>query len=152
MLTSSLNKNRCRCKWDVPFEYLTRAIFEKQLRALYVVHTFHLFNRYVFILLTKMRTETDLIYFQRSDVYTHWFSHMCLTLLLAFMRNQRIFLGKSEALLSLLAICLLFWWFYLSSVWWLANINMWKSDYMKAWNSMKNDCGRFVENQMQWSL
>ena len=35
-------------------EYLTHAIFEKQLTALHVVHKFHLFNRYVFILLTTM--------------------------------------------------------------------------------------------------
>ena len=33
-----------------------------------------------------------------------------------------------------------------------ANINMWKSDYMKAWNSIRNDCGRFVKNQMQRAL
>ena len=33
-----------------------------------------------------------------------------------------------------------------------ANINMWKSDYMKAWNYIKNDFGRFVENQIQWPL
>ena len=33
-----------------------------------------------------------------------------------------------------------------------ANINMWKSDYMKAWNSIRNDCGRFVKNQMQRPL
>ena len=24
------------------------------------------------------------------------------------------------------------------------NIHMWKSGYMKAWNSIKNDCDRFV--------
>ena len=24
------------------------------------------------------------------------------------------------------------------------------SDYTKAWNSIKNDSGRFVKNQMQW--
>ena len=44
---------------------------------------------------------------------------------------------------------LLFWWVYLSSVF---HINMWKSDHMKARNSIKNDCGRFVENQLQWPL
>ena len=33
-----------------------------------------------------------------------------------------------------------------------ANINLRKSDYMKAWNSIKNDCGRFVKNQMQRPL
>ena len=33
-----------------------------------------------------------------------------------------------------------------------ANINMWKSDYTKTWNSIKNDCGRFDKNQLQWPL
>ena len=28
-----------------------------------------------------------------------------------------------------------------------ANINMWKSDYVKAWNSIKNDCGRFLKTK-----
>ena len=28
-----------------------------------------------------------------------------------------------------------------------ANINMLKSDYMKAWNSIKNNSGHFVENK-----
>ena len=45
-----------------------------------------------------------------------------------------------------------FLWFYLSSVWYYANINRWKSDYIKTWNSIKNDCGRFVKNQIQWPL
>ena len=31
------NKSRCRCKWDVTLEYLTRATFEKQLTTLHVV-------------------------------------------------------------------------------------------------------------------
>ena len=56
---------------------------------------------------------------QHLGVYTYWFSHMCLILLLAYKRNQRIVIGKSEALLWWLAICLLFLWFYLPSVWWL---------------------------------
>ena len=45
-----LNKSRCRRKWDVTIEYLTRAILDKQLTTLHVVH--HLFKRYVFILST----------------------------------------------------------------------------------------------------
>ena len=58
-----LNKSRCRCscKWDVTIDYLTRAIFEKQLTALHVARTFRRFNRYVFILLTKMPTETKTV-------------------------------------------------------------------------------------------
>ena len=47
------------------------------------------------------------------------FTYMCLILLLAYMRNWQIFIGKSKALLSQLAIWLLSWWFYFSSVWWL---------------------------------
>ena len=31
-------------------------------------------------------------------------------------------------------------------------INMWKSDLMKAWNSIRNDCGGFIKNHMQWQL
>ena len=51
------NKSRCRCKWDVTIEYLTRAIFDSFARGPY----YHLFKRYVFILLTKMRTETKTV-------------------------------------------------------------------------------------------
>ena len=93
---------------------IKRAIFEKQLTACHV-----------FILLKKKSVDWDwdcsfdLIYFQHLGVYTHWFSPMCLILLLAYMRNWRIFIGKSKALLSRLAIWLLSWWFYFSSVWWL---------------------------------
>ena len=91
-----------------------------------MVRSFHLFNRNVFILLTKMRTKTKTVpstwYIINVQGYTHSdFSHMCLILLLAYMMNRRILIGKSAALrmLSWLPICLLFWWFYLLSVWWL---------------------------------
>ena len=40
---------------------LTRARFEKQLTTLHLVLTFHRFNRCVFILLTKMQTETKTV-------------------------------------------------------------------------------------------
>ena len=52
------NKSRCRCKWDVTIEYLTRETFEKQLTALHVVRIIIFFKWYVFILLTKMWTKT----------------------------------------------------------------------------------------------
>ena len=42
----------------------------------------------------------DLIYFQHSRVYTQWFSHMCLLLLLAYMRNLQIFIGQSVAFMT----------------------------------------------------
>ena len=56
-----LNKSRCRCRWNVTIEYLAYIMFEKQLTALHVVPMFHLFNRCVFILLTKMRARTKTI-------------------------------------------------------------------------------------------
>ena len=46
---------------EMPLSNLTRAVFEKQSTALHELQTFHLFNRYVFILLTKMRTETKTV-------------------------------------------------------------------------------------------
>ena len=49
------SRYRFRCKWDDTIEYLTHAIFEKQLCTW---SFYHLFKRYVFLLLTKMRTET----------------------------------------------------------------------------------------------
>ena len=85
--------SRCKCSWDATIVYLTHSIFEKQLTALNVVHTFHLFNWYVFILLKKnanrdQNCSFDLIYLRRSGVYTHWFSLMCHILSLAYMRNR----------------------------------------------------------------
>ena len=85
---------------------------------------FIFFNRYEFILLTKMRTETKTVpstwYVFNVQRCTHSDFHICaLFALLAYIRNRPIFIRKSEAFLSWLAICLIFWWFYLSSVWWL---------------------------------
>ena len=76
------------------------------------IREIHLFNRCVhFVDKNANQNQNwsfDLIYFQRSEVYPHWFSHMCLILLLVYMRNRRIFIGKREALPSWQAICLLF--------------------------------------------
>ena len=47
-----------RCHYRI---FLKRALFEKKMTALHVVHSFYLFNRYVFILLTKLRTETKTV-------------------------------------------------------------------------------------------
>ena len=62
-------------------KYLTRAIFEKQLTALHVVRTFHLFNQYVFILVSKMRTETKTVpstsSFFNVQGCTHTDFHIC---------------------------------------------------------------------------
>ena len=55
------NKSRCRFKRDVTIEYLTRVTFEKQLTALHMVRSIIFFKRNVFILLSKMRTETKTV-------------------------------------------------------------------------------------------
>ena len=55
------NKSRCRFKRDVTIEYLTRVTFEKQLTALQMVRSIIFFKRNVFILLSKMRTETKTV-------------------------------------------------------------------------------------------
>ena len=86
------SRSRCKCSWDATIVYLTHAILEKQLTALNVVHTFHLFNWYVFIMLTKTRTETKTVpwtwYIFSVQAYTHTDFHMCHTLSLAYTRNR----------------------------------------------------------------
>ena len=69
---------------------------------------------------------------------------MCVILLLTlYVRNQRIFQGKAKSCFrdSFLVVLIsrLFGNY--------ANINMWKSDHMKAFNCIKSDCGRFVKNR-----
>ena len=75
------------------------------------IREIHLFDRYVFILLTKMRIKTKTVpsnwYFFNVQRCTHSYFHGLISLLV-YMRNRRIFTGKSEALPSWLAICLLF--------------------------------------------
>ena len=77
-----LNKSRCKCKWDVTVEYLTRAIFEGQLKVFHVVH--HLFKRYVFILSTKMRTET------KTVPSTRYIFNVSSNIILAYLRKSFI--------------------------------------------------------------
>ena len=82
------NKSRCRCKWDVTIEYLTRAIFEKhwQLSTWSVVSSF---KRYVFILLTKCGPRPKL--FLRLDIFSALVDHIMLTYLRkSFIPNNRI--------------------------------------------------------------
>ena len=153
-----LDKRGCRCKWGVTIEYLTRAIFEKQLTALHVVHKFHLFNRYVFAKNADrdQNCSLDLIYFQRSGVFTHWFSHMCLILLLAYTRNRRIFVGKNGVTF---VTSLLFTFQVVLSLIWLVTTKILISENQTIWRLeillrtivaalLKTKCnGRFVKNK-----
>ena len=120
----------------------------KQLTTLHMVRTFHRFNRYVFILLTKMRTET-------KTVPSTWFifnvqgcTHTSICALYCYRHSSW---GTSEFLAK---SCFRDWPFVYFSGGFIshlfgdyANINMWKSDHMKAWDSIKEDCGRFVKNK-----
>ena len=70
-----LIKSRCRCKLDATiWETVTIDSFAR-------VRTFHLFNRYVFILLTKMRTDTKTVpstwYIFNVQGCTHIDFHIC---------------------------------------------------------------------------
>ena len=84
------NKSRCRCKWDVTIEYLTRKTFEKQLTALHVVCIIIFFKWNVFILLTKMWTKTKNMdqdqkcrprpkLFLQLDIFSTFVDHITIT-------------------------------------------------------------------------
>ena len=107
-------------------EYLTRAIFEKQLTALHVVRTFHL--SCVFILVTKMRTETktvpstSTIFNIQGCILTDF--HICA------LYGYWLTWGTGEFLSGKAKRCFRDWpfvYFHLSGD--SANFNMWKSDY-----------------------
>ena len=103
------------CKRYVTIEHLRRAIFEKELTAFHVVHMFHLFNRYVFILLTKTRTETKTVlvrYIFHSRGCTHTDFRICASYCFWLTLETDEFFGD------------------------YANIKRGKSDHMKAWNSI----------------
>ena len=129
------NKSRCRCKWDVTIEYLTRAIFEKQLTALHVVSTFHRFNRYVFILLTKMRTETKTVpstwYIFNVQGCTHTDFHICALYCYWLTWGTGEFLkGKAKRFFRDWPFVYVTGGFISHQFGDYANINLWKSDNM----------------------
>ena len=110
----------------------------------------------MFILLTKMWTETKTVpsiwYIFNVQGCTHTDFYICTLYCYWLTWERGDFAGKGEALLSWLAICLLFYGFISHLFGDYTNINMWKSDFIKAWNSIKSDCGRFFKIQMQWPL
>ena len=118
---------------DATIKYLTCAIFEK---FIFLTDIWSFFKQ-------KCEPRPKLflwidIFSTFIGVHTLIFTCVDLIFLLVYMRNRRIFTGKSEALPQWLAICLLFFGGFISR--WFgdyANINMWKSDYMKTWNSPK---------------
>ena len=71
-----LNKNRCRCKWDVTIDYLTRAIFEKQLTALHVVRIIIFLNCTGLFCWQKCGPRPKL--FPRLDIFSTLVDHVIL--------------------------------------------------------------------------
>ena len=98
----------------------------------------------------------DLIYFQRSGVFTHWFSHMCLILLLAYTRNRRIFVGKNgvtfvTSLLFTFQVVLSLIWLVTTKILICENQTIWRLEILLRTivaALLKTKCnGRFVMNK-----
>ena len=73
------NKSRCRCKWDVTLEYLTRATFEKQLTALHVVRIIIFLSGMCLFFWKKCGPRPKL--FLRLDIFSTLVDHIILTYL-----------------------------------------------------------------------
>ena len=107
--------------------FKTRAIFEKKLTALHVVHSFYLFNRYVFTLLTKLRTETKTVpftwYILNVQGCTHTDFHICAL-------YCYIVKGKAKRFFRDWPFVYVTGGFISHQFGDYANINLWKSDNM----------------------
>ena len=115
--------------------FKTRAIFEKKLTALHVVHSFYLFNRYVFILLTKLRTETKTVpstwYIFNVQWFTHTDFHICALYCYWLTWGTGEFLkGKAKRFFRDWPFVYVTGGFISHQFGDYANINLWKSDNM----------------------
>ena len=115
--------------------FKTRAIFEKKLTALHVVHSFYLFNRYVFILLTKLRTETKTVpstwYIFNVQGCTHTDFHICALYCYWLTWGTGEFLkGKAKRFFRDWPFVYVTGGFISHQFGDYANINLWKSDNM----------------------
>ena len=119
------------------------------------------FNWYVFILLTKMRTETKTVpstwYIFNFQECTHTDFLVCALYCIGLHEGSANFHREKRSVVFVTGHLFIYLMIlshdFISHLFGdYANIDMWISDCMKAWNSVKNDCGRFVENQMQWPL
>ena len=73
------NKSRCRCKWDVTLEYLTRATFEKQLTALHVVRIIIFLSGVCLFYCQNWEPRPKL--FLRLDIFSTLVDHIIFTYL-----------------------------------------------------------------------
>ena len=126
------------------------------------VYTFHLFSWYVFILLTKMRTETKTVastwYIFNVLGCTHCFSHTCLILLLAglheepanFYREKRSVAFVTGHLFTFLVvlslICLVTTQTVICENQTICRLEIMLRTIVAAWLKTKCD-GRFVKNK-----
>ena len=120
------------------------------------IREIHLFNRYVFILLTKMRTKTKTVpstwYIFKVQKCTHTDLYVSYIVIGLHEEPENFYREKRSVALTTGDLFTFFGGFISRRFGDYANINMWKSDYTKTWNSIKNDCGRFDKNQLQWPL
>ena len=138
-----LNKSRCRCrcKWNATIEYSTCATFEK------------------FIFLTDMcsfcwqKCESRPKIFLRLDIFSTFrgVHREVSSIVIGLHEKPDNFYREKPSVALATGYCHFFGGFISRRFGDYAN-NMWKSDYMKTWNSTRNDYSRFVKNQMQWPL
>ena len=83
------NKSRCRCKWDVTVEYLTRVTFKKQLTALHVVRIIIFLSGRCLFSWQKCGPTPKL--FVRLNIFSTLVDHIILTYLLkSFIPDNKI--------------------------------------------------------------
>ena len=94
-----LNKSRCRCrcKWDVTIDYLTRAIFEKELTALHVVRIIIFLSGMCLFCWLKCGPRPKLFF--RLDIFSTLVNYIIPTYLRkSFLPDNRIKLAKHRRL------------------------------------------------------
>ena len=83
------NKSRCRCKWDVTVEYLTRVTLKKQLTALHVVRIIIFSSGRCLFSWQKCGPTPKL--FLRLNIFSTLVDHIILTYLLkSFIPDNKI--------------------------------------------------------------
>ena len=84
------HRSRCRCKWDVTIEYLTRATFEKQLTTLHVVRI-NIFSGGM-CLFCRQKCGPRPKLFLRLDIFSTLVGHIILT----YLRKPSLQITKSN--------------------------------------------------------
>ena len=107
------------------------------------IREIHLFDRYMIIFLTKMRTKTKTVpsnwYIFNVQRCTHTDFHMCRSYIVIGLHEEpENFYREKRSVTPVTGNLFTFFGGFISRRFGdYANINMWKSDYMKTWNSLK---------------